>query len=149
LRTCNGITLPCTSSFGTYCGFVTHKTTNTAIKPPNLYHIIFSWMICGNFNVNTIDINNELSSKINVLNSWSKISKKQKSILCVIDGFFPVGADACWFYSGICCFVITVFTVFRMLTDFVCLYNYEFRLFLCKIVRSSVILLLPLFMLVI
>ena len=31
-----------------------------------------------------------------------------------------------------------------MLTDFVCLYNYEFWLSLCKIVRSSVILLLPL-----
>jgi hypothetical protein len=42
-------------------------------------------------------------------------------------------------------FVITVFTVFRLLTDFVCLYNYEFGLSLCKIVRSSVILLLPLF----
>jgi hypothetical protein len=39
---------------------------------------------------------------------------------------------------------ITVFTVFRLLTDFVCLYNYEFWLSLCKIVRSSVILLLPL-----
>ena len=34
--------------------------------------------------------------------------------------------------------------VFRLLTDFVCLYNYEFWLSLCKIVRSSVILLLPL-----
>jgi hypothetical protein len=33
----------------------------------------------------------------------------------------------------------------RLLTDFVCLYNYEFGLSLCKIVRSSVILLLPLF----
>jgi hypothetical protein len=42
--------------------------------------------------------------------------------------------------------VITVFTVFRLLTDFVCLYNYEFWLSLCKIVRSSVILVLPLFM---
>jgi hypothetical protein len=31
------------------------------------------------------------------------------------------------------------------LADFVCLYNYEFGLSLCKIVRSSVILLLPLF----
>jgi len=39
--------------------------------------------------------------------------------------------------------VITVFTVFRLLTDFVCLYNYEFLLSLCKIVRSSVILLVP------
>ena len=36
-----------------------------------------------------------------------------------------------------------VFTVFRLLTDFVCLYNYEFWLSLCKIVRSLVILLLP------
>jgi hypothetical protein len=43
--------------------------------------------------------------------------------------------------------VIMVFTVFRLLTDFVCLYNYEFGLSLCKIVRSSVILLLPLFVL--
>ena len=41
--------------------------------------------------------------------------------------------------------VITVFTVFRLLTDFVCLHNYEFWLSLCKIVRSSVIWLLPLF----
>jgi hypothetical protein len=40
---------------------------------------------------------------------------------------------------------ITVFTVFRLLTDFVCLYNYEFWLSLCKIVRSSVILVLPLY----
>jgi hypothetical protein len=32
-----------------------------------------------------------------------------------------------------------------LLTDFVCLYNYEFGLSLRKIVRSSVILLLPLF----
>jgi hypothetical protein len=31
-----------------------------------------------------------------------------------------------------------------LLTDFVCLYNYEFWLSLCNIVRSSVILLLPL-----
>jgi hypothetical protein len=38
--------------------------------------------------------------------------------------------------------VITVFTVFRLLTDFVCLYTYEFWLSLCKIVRNSVILLL-------
>ena len=37
------------------------------------------------------------------------------------------------------------FAVFRLLTDFVCLYNYEFWLSLYKIVRSSVILLLPLF----
>jgi hypothetical protein len=44
---------------------------------------------------------------------------------------------------SVLCF--TVFTVFRLLTDFVCLYNYEFWLSLCKIVRSSVILLLPLF----
>ena len=40
--------------------------------------------------------------------------------------------------------VITVFTVFRLLTDYVCLYTYEFWLSLCKIVRSSVMLLLPL-----
>ena len=38
--------------------------------------------------------------------------------------------------------VITVFTVFRLLTDFVCLYTYEFWLSLYK---SSVILFLPLF----
>ena len=36
------------------------------------------------------------------------------------------------------------FHSFRLLTDFVCLYNYEFLLSLCKIVRSSVISLLPL-----
>jgi hypothetical protein len=38
-----------------------------------------------------------------------------------------------------------VLTVFRLLTDFVCLYTYEFWLSLWKIVGSSVILLLPLF----
>jgi hypothetical protein len=32
-----------------------------------------------------------------------------------------------------------------LLTDFVCLYTYEFQLSLWKIVRSSVILILPLF----
>jgi hypothetical protein len=32
-----------------------------------------------------------------------------------------------------------------VISDFVCLYNYEFWLSLCKIFRSSVILLLPLF----
>ena len=37
------------------------------------------------------------------------------------------------------------FSVSRLLTDFVCLYTYKFWLSLCKIVRSSVILLLPLF----
>ena len=37
------------------------------------------------------------------------------------------------------------FSVFQLLTDFVCLYNYEFWLSLCKIVPSSVVLLLPLF----
>jgi hypothetical protein len=45
--------------------------------------------------------------------------------------------------------VITVFTVFRLLTDFVCLYTYEFWLSLFKIVRSSVILLLPLFAIIV
>jgi hypothetical protein len=40
--------------------------------------------------------------------------------------------------------VITVFTVFRLLTDIVCLYTYEFWLSLCEIAKSSVILLLPL-----
>jgi hypothetical protein len=34
--------------------------------------------------------------------------------------------------------------ILLLLTDFVCLYTYEFWLSLCKIVRSSVILLLPL-----
>ena len=42
-------------------------------------------------------------------------------------------------------FYISLFLFIRLLTDFVCLYNYEFGLSLCKIVRSSVILLLPLF----
>jgi hypothetical protein len=44
--------------------------------------------------------------------------------------------------------IITVFTVFRLLTDFVCLYTYEFWLYFWKIVRSSVILLLSSFTLV-
>ena len=40
---------------------------------------------------------------------------------------------------------IAVFLVFWLLTDFVCLCTYGFCLSLRKIVRSSVILLLPLF----
>jgi hypothetical protein len=40
--------------------------------------------------------------------------------------------------------VITVFPVFRLLTNFVCLYTYEFWHSLWKIVRSWEILLLPL-----
>jgi hypothetical protein len=43
------------------------------------------------------------------------------------------------------CNYLMYITVFRLLTDFVCLYNCEFWLSLCEIVRSSVILLLPLF----
>ena len=39
---------------------------------------------------------------------------------------------------------LAVIMVFRLLTDFVCLYTYELWLSLCKIARSSVILLLPL-----
>ena len=38
-----------------------------------------------------------------------------------------------------CLRVITIFTVFRLLTDFVCLYNYEFWLSLCKIIMNFVI----------
>jgi hypothetical protein len=50
------------------------------------------------------------------------------------------------FFSNVCTKSGSLrFSVFRLLTDFVCLYNYEFWLSLCKIVRSSVILLLPLF----
>jgi hypothetical protein len=51
-----------------------------------------------------------------------------------------------WLLINGCSVKIAVFTVFRLLTDFVCLYNYEFWLSLCKSVRSSVILLLPLFL---
>jgi hypothetical protein len=53
-----------------------------------------------------------------------------------------------WPVSLDCPFLNTT-SVFRLLTDFVCLYTYEFWLSLCKIVRSSVILLLPLFSLLI
>jgi hypothetical protein len=42
-------------------------------------------------------------------------------------------------------YVLINVTVFRFLTDFVCLYTYELWLSFSKIVRSSVILLLPLF----
>ena len=42
-------------------------------------------------------------------------------------------------------YIYTVFTVFRLLTEFVCLYTYEFWLSLCEIARTTIILLLPLF----
>ena len=60
----------------------------------------------------------------------------------IIGGYHPDFYHIMWFVLKN---TIMVFTVFRLLTDFVCLYNYEFWLSLCKIVRSSVILLLPLF----
>jgi hypothetical protein len=44
--------------------------------------------------------------------------------------------------------LLTLPVLLRLLTDFVCLYTYEFWLSLCKIVRSSVILLIPLFIVV-
>jgi hypothetical protein len=59
-------------------------------------------------------------------------------LLIIIDYNSSVGL---YFYLR----VITVFTVFRLLTDFVCLYTYEFSLSFWKIARSPVILLLPLF----
>ena len=51
------------------------------------------------------------------------------------------------FHSLIFCFCIHIsaLIIFRWLTDFVCLYTYFFLLSLWKIVRSSIILLLPLF----
>jgi hypothetical protein len=45
---------------------------------------------------------------------------------------------------GYCGSLVVLFKCGLMLTDFVCLYNYEFWLSLYKIDRSSVILLLPL-----
>ena len=68
----------------------------------------------------------------------------------------------CWFESELYCVLLVLmlycvrtvcvsvvichygFHSFPVVDDFVCLYNYEFWLSLCKIVRSSVILLLPL-----
>jgi hypothetical protein len=49
--------------------------------------------------------------------------------LCLMCTMLPVFLD----YS-----VITVFTVFRLLTDFVCLHSYEFWLSLCFVVLLSV-----------
>jgi hypothetical protein len=62
---------------------------------------------------------------------------------------WAVVVDNCWIIfgthsSGSCLWMFISF-YYLFLTDFVCLYNYEFGLSLCKIVRSSVILLLPLF----
>jgi hypothetical protein len=42
-------------------------------------------------------------------------------------------------------YILMSFDVFRLMTDFFCLYTYEFWFSLCKIARSSVILLLLLF----
>ena len=75
----------------------------------------------------------------------SGVHVAQSLILCVVFSK-PLYALLSFFFCS-CRYqvrVITVFTVFRLLTDFVCLYTYEFWLSLCKIVRSSVILLLPL-----
>ena len=61
--------------------------------------------------------------------------------VCILMTWLPVLV----IFIGQFLYLHTVFTVFRLLTDFVCLYTYEFWLSLCKIVRSSVILLLFLF----
>ena len=66
---------------------------------------------------------------------WWAISATESNFPMFIMG-------CCW--QVVCGVPSQVFTVFRLLTDFVCLYTYEFWLSLCKIVRSSVILLLPL-----
>ena len=85
----------------------------------------------------------QLAGGLLIKNTHSSIIKKIKW-----HDFYTETPNASHFesYSWLCknCF-IAVFTVSRLLTDFVCLYNYEFLLSLCKIARSSVILLLPLF----
>jgi hypothetical protein len=72
------------------------------------------------------------------------IIKEESSNSCFIERVCG-GVRACVRALSCVRVVITVFTVFRLLTDFVCLYTYEFWLSLCKIVRSLVFLLLPLF----
>ena len=56
---------------------------------------------------------------------------KEYEIVSKTNGRYPMPSAIYIFRNG-------------LLTDFVCLYTYEFWLSLCKIVRSSVILLLPL-----
>jgi hypothetical protein len=75
-------------------------------------------------------------NNISVISWWSVLLVEE--IGGTGENHRPVLQDTDKFYH-------IIFTVFRLLTDFVCLYTYEFLLSLCKIVRSSVILLLPLF----
>jgi hypothetical protein len=63
--------------------------------------------------------------------------------LCVVFCWGSVGYGEIWWFGFVD--IGRIVDRHRLLTDFVCLYNYEFWLSLCKIVRSSVILLLPLF----
>ena len=74
--------------------------------------------------------------------AWMRLclSSRKQLLLIISDSTHHFFRNACA-KSG----VITVFIVFRLLTDFVCLYKYEFLLSRCKIVQSSVILLLPLY----
>ena len=63
-------------------------------------------------------------------------------------GLEPRSGQTVDYKIGICCFSSKHVTLRRKSKDWLdccfCLYNYEFWLSLCKIVRSSVILLLPL-----
>ena len=102
----------------------TPKTTNSNSLLPNIASIDIQQ-----------HVNNENSGDVDIRNLTVTLIR-------------TVVLQMSWYQMPGCLYqvrVITVFTVFRLLTDFVCLYNYEFWLSLCKIARSSVILLLPLF----
>jgi hypothetical protein len=76
-------------------------------------------------------------------NSYIKDQRKKRSLMLqelFLHTFFTEIPIWNWWIGD--------YHVFRLLTDFVCLYTYEFWLSLCKIVRSSVILLLPLLVLI-
>jgi hypothetical protein len=62
--------------------------------------------------------------------------------LIIVSAETKYNSTRSWYFRNACTKSGSLrFSVFRLLTDFVCLYNYEFRFSFCKIARSSVILL--------
>jgi hypothetical protein len=70
---------------------------------------------CGDYNPHTLFQKSIKGTTIYVLDGWHSLN--------TVPIIMPEGRDG---LSISYVRVITVFTVFRLLTDFVCLYNYEF-----------------------
>ena len=106
--------------------------------PPSSLNLVLRWLLlylfCSSVVVNTVimyiwqpePLNRNESGRFGAIEIW----------------FNPPFLWKCLYLV----WIITVFIIFRLLTDFVCLYTYEFWFSLWKIVRSSVFCYYPYFL---